>query len=111
MIDILDNNKKLIGKRICRKNKFSNKNNWDEILEEYRKKWVQIYHGTKFVFIGNIMLMGLLRINKPLEGHIPFRIKVNKIIYGQMQFLVLQVYFIHLNILKLYIQIMKNGIL
>ena len=25
------------------------------------------------------MLMGLLRINKPLEGHIPLGVKVNKV--------------------------------
>ena len=81
MVDILNDNGELIGKRICRKNRFSRfgNQNWNEAIKKLSKNWVHIYHGTKFVFIGNIMLTGLLLINKPLEGHIPLGIKVNKI--------------------------------
>ena len=53
--DSLNNNGDLIGKRIFRKNRFNrfhNFQNWKKAIKELSKKWVHIYHGTKFVFIG-----------------------------------------------------------
>ena len=72
MKDIYDNNYHIIGKRIYKQNtNFDNK----------YKKWVKVYHGTKYKYLFSILKNGLkmpgeilengIKI-RPMKGHIDF---------------------------------------
>ena len=74
LVDIISEDGEIVGKRILR---FKEENLED--FEDFKNKWTLIYHGTKFAFIENIMFMGLQKLNKPLEGHIPLGMENNNI--------------------------------
>ena len=80
MINIYDNNRKVIGKRILKK--YNNFNQYPN------KNWIKVYHGTKYNYLISIIKNGLKKPGeifdnnekvKPRKGHINFGKTVNNV--------------------------------